>query len=99
MKLKDLIAETMDIDVYDDYDERCGMAVCGPVELTEKGKAVFGEVVNLECEIHDYAGDPYGYHAVVHCETAEEAEKLKNFLLAAAGYVGEDLYREWFGEV
>lgn len=99
MKIKDLIAEDMDIDVYDDYDERCGMAVCGPVNLTEKGRAVFGRALDLECEVHDFKGHPYGFHAVAHCETEKEAELLHHFLLAAAGYVGDDLYREWFSEV
>ena len=98
MLFKDLIKADIDIDVYDDYDERCGMAVCGPVKLTEEGKATFSRVMDMDVEIYDFKG-AYGYHAVVHCETAEEAEMLKHFLLAAAGYIGDDLYKRWFAEV
>lgn len=92
MLFKDMIKADIDIDVYDDYDERCGMAVCGPVKLTEEGKATFSRVLDMSADI-------VGDHAVVHCDTAEEAELLKHFLLAAAGYIGDDLYNRWFVEV
>ena len=40
MKVKDLIKEDIDTDVYDNYDERCGMAVCGPIRLIHKWKEI-----------------------------------------------------------
>lgn len=99
MKFKDLIKEDIDIDVYDDYDERCGMAICGPVKLTAEGGARFSKVLDLECWINGSGGKLYGNHAIVHCETEEEAESLLSFCLAAAGYINDDLYKRLFAEV
>ena len=104
MKFKDLMREEIDIDIYDDYDERCGMALCGPVKLTEAGKAVYGDLLDLECKIYGHKG-PLGYHAVVNTDddVYDEAERktqlLLQFLLSAAGYIPDAQYKEWFLEV
>lgn len=91
MKVKDLISEDIDIDVYDDYDERCGMAVCGPVKLTAAGESIFSVVLDMSCWID-------GNKAIVHCDNEYAAEALLNFCLAAAGYISDALYRKWFIE-
>ena len=44
--------EIGDIDVYDDYDERIGIAYCG-TQLTEKGKEKFKEVLDFPISVAD----------------------------------------------
>ena len=107
MKVKDLIREEIDIDVWDNYDERCGLAIVGPLNLTEEGKAEFEEVLEMECMIKSYGQGEFGDCAVVFTDypsqTEEESERktelLRVFLLAQAGYVGVEEYEKWFGEV
>ena len=41
MKVKDLIKEEIDVDVYDNVCEELAIAFCGSVELTEYGKKHF----------------------------------------------------------
>lgn len=45
MKVKDLITQEIDIDVYDDVCEELGIAFCGPVELTDDGAHEFADVL------------------------------------------------------
>ena len=53
--VKDLLEryqETGDIDVYDDYDERIGIAYCG-TQLTNKGRERFEEVLDFPISADD----------------------------------------------
>ena len=43
--IEELLGEEVDIDIYDDYDERIGIAFCGPVELTREGEAYFKDIL------------------------------------------------------
>ena len=70
-----------DIDVYDDYDERCGVAYCPTMELTEKGKRKFRSIMNNEVRL--YEDDC----AVVHCETEKEAELVRYLFHGYAGLI------------
>lgn len=45
--VRDLLEQEVDIDVYDDYDERLGVAFCGPIALTDEGMKKFGGVLDL----------------------------------------------------
>lgn len=95
MKVKDLLEMEIDIDVYDNYDERLGIAFVGPAKLTAKGEETFGEVLDLDVEI---VGD--GCCAIVDTEDDEEMTQMAcDLFVALAGYCSETDYEEWFEEV
>lgn len=96
MKVKDLIREDIDIDVVDDYDERCWMAKCGAYRLTDAGVQMFHRVLDIDVDIKD---DNSYKRAVLHCETAKEANECKVFFLSLAGYCAAEDYDRWFVEV
>lgn len=92
MKVKDLIREDIDIDVIDDYDERCWIAKCGAYKLTDEAVQKFHRVLDIDVEMNDNI-------AVLHCETAKEANECKVFFLSLAGYCAAEDYDRWFVEV
>lgn len=92
MKVKDLIREDIDIDVIDDYDERCWIAKCGAYKLTDAGEQKFHMVLDIDVDMRDDI-------AVLHCETEREAEECKDFFLSLAGYCAAEDYDRWFVEV
>lgn len=96
MKVKDLIREDIDIDVIDDYDGRCWIAKCGAYKLTDAGEQMFHGVLDVEVKI-----EQVGAHqiAVLHTETAKEANECKVFFLSLAGYCAAEDYDRWFVEV
>lgn len=91
MTVADLIKEEIDIDVCDTYDERCWIAFCGPLKLTEKGNAKFADVLDTKCQHH---GNVIGLLA----DTEREAQALKEFFYSAAGYCSTKEWDEWFEE-
>lgn len=92
MLVRDLLKEQIDIDVCDDYDERCWIAFCGPVKLTAKGKRVFASVLKLPIEFHNDI-------VILKCSDAKEASLLKKLFYGAAGYITQEEYDELFVEV
>lgn len=95
MKVKELIRQNTDIDVFDDVCDALAIAFCGPANLTEDGYQHFSEM--LEYEVSLTAPGV----AVVHVD-AEEGEwqrrlsLTKEFFHAAAGYCSEQDYARWF---
>lgn len=92
MKVKDLIREDIDIDVIDDYDERCWIAKCGAYKLTDEAVQKFHRVLDIDVDMRDDI-------AILHCETEREAEECKDFFLSLAGYCAAEDYDRWFVEV
>lgn len=78
-----------DIDVYDDYDERCGCAYCPPTCLTELGEARFARALNLDCVVHDGV-------CSVECPTAKDASAVAELFEAIAGYCSSEDWDAWF---
>lgn len=96
MKVRDLIAQEIDIDVYDDVCEELGIAFCGPMELTEAGSAEFADVLEYGIELTDRC-------AIVNVDVAEgewqkRLSRAKKFFHSAAGYCPEEDYNRWFKE-
>lgn len=86
----------IDVDIYDDYDERCGIAYCGE-KLTKKAEEKYARALALP--VACLFKEEFGLIAVsVHCENAEEADALKDLLEAAAGYIGAEEYDELFND-
>lgn len=98
MKVKDLIEQEIDIDVYDDVVEELGIAFCGPLTLTEQGKEKFADVLEYEIVLPDRNAD----FAVVCVDDMDEKtwkrrlRKAKEFFYAAAGYCAAEDYDRWF---
>ena len=103
MKVRDLIQQEIDIDVYDDVCEELGIAFCGSLELTDEGKKEFADVLDYDVEINpcSYGGLPA---AIVLIDDPDDAvwearlEKAKRFFEAAAGYCACSDYDRWFKE-
>ena len=103
MKVKDLLPMEIDVDVYDNVCDDIGICFCGPMELTEAGKAEFAEVLEYPCEFHNTGGEYSGIVCIVDVGDAEQdevweprLEKAKAFFEAAAGYCSVDEYSLWF---
>ena len=103
MKVKDLIEQEIDVDVYDNVCDDIGIAVCGPLKLTEEGLKKFGEVLNYRVKLHMvngylnakvYVDDP----ADKGDEWESRLEKAREFFWSAAGYCPADDYEIWFEE-
>lgn len=94
MKVKELIRQNTDIDVFDDVCDALAIAFCGPANLTEDGYQHFSEVLEFEISIKNGV-------AIVHVD-AEEGEwqrrlsLAKEFFEAAGGYCSGKDYRRWF---
>ena len=93
MKVRDFIKEDIDIDVCDDYDERCYIAFCGPMKLKPKGEERFKEVLDYEIDILPNFKYPI---AIITCNNGKEAQNAKEFFFSAAGYCSESGYNKWF---
>lgn len=96
MTVRDLIAQEIDIDVYDDVCEELGIAFCGPLKLTEQGEEKFREVLDYEIKT-DASGD---YATAAVCIDGDgwkkKLRKAKEFFYAAAGYCADSDYNTWF---
>ena len=85
MMLK-LQKDNIDIDFYDNYDERAFVAYCGTV-WTEKAEQKYKKAFDLPVELCKMP-DPTHYGIIiVNCDTAEEAQALYNLLYSMAGYL------------
>lgn len=96
MKVRDLIKMDVDIDVYDDYDERLGIAYCYGYKLTEEGEERFKDALELDVEIRNGFGEAI---ALVHCETGKEATKAMDFFNSLAGWCSVKQFDKWFQEI
>ncbi|MBP5461938.1 MAG: hypothetical protein J6Y20_07425 [Lachnospiraceae bacterium] len=95
MKVRDLIQQEIDIDVYDDVCEELGIAFCGPAKLTEAGEKKFADVLELPVEIkRDYA--------VVGIDDPDDKvwkarlKKAKLLFNSLAGYCSVSDFEKWF---
>ena len=102
--VKDLLEkyeEVGDIDVYDDYDERIGIAYCG-TQLTEKGKEKFKEVLDFPVFFANEISPSCPYIVITTDEMGTDEEIERKLDLAAAmfygmaGYCPENEYDELF---
>lgn len=96
MKIRDLIQQEIDIDVYDEVCEDIGIAFCGPLKLTDLGKKKFNDVLDYDVCIQ--RGIRFDVAIIKNdCDNWKEIlEKAKSFFWAAAGYCADDDYNKWF---
>lgn len=80
---------TEDIDVYDDYDERCGCAYCPTTELTEEGEKKFALALSLNCSV-------YEENCIVECRNSKEAQAVADLFYSIAGYCSDEDWHRWF---
>lgn len=94
LTVEELLKMDIDIDIIDDYDERCYIAFCGGYALTEEGKKKFSHMLDREVEIHT---DTRGYEwGVISAENAKEADEAKEFFYSLAGFCPDSLFNKWF---
>lgn len=84
--------EDVDVDVCDDYDERCFIAYCGGYDLTDEGVKKFSDALDVTI-----TGFRSGF-VTLHCESEEQAEACKEFFNSVAGFCGESDFDKWFVE-
>lgn len=84
-----------DIDVCDDYDERCYIAFCGGYKLTEEGEQEFADALDIEVKPSDAEGFPW----TLCCDTGKQARACERLFYSIAGYCGESDFDRWFKEV
>lgn len=94
MKVSEFIKKDIDIDVWDNVCDELGVAFCGPMELTEKGKERFKEILECDidvnerscCAVIDVDGDDWEHRL----------EEAKLFFWGIAGYIDDKTWNEWF---
>lgn len=98
--VRELIARSVDIDVYDDTTEDLAVAFCGPQSLTAAGQEHFSRALDLSVVLHT---DEPGYpdHAVVILsaydgEWQKDLRAASDLFYGAAGYCSIDDYDKWF---
>ena len=89
------MGEFEDIDVCDDYDERCYIAFCGGYRLTDEGEQEFADALDIEV-IPCGAG---GFTWTLHCDTGKQARACERLFNSLAGFCGESDFDRWFKEV
>lgn len=91
MKVRDLLeVEDVSMDVYDDYDERCGIAYESGYVLTDAGRERFAAALDIPIlMIRDGT-------IVLHCEGAKQAQACKELFYSMAGYCGVTDFDKWF---
>lgn len=106
MKLRELLKLDIDVDVSDDYADQFEdggrwfdsiIAFVGPCHLTEAGKEKYKDIMDLDVDVDESSA--YVHIPEEEDEKMEELEKeVMLFFYAAAGYMSEDLYEEYFEE-
>lgn len=96
MTVRELIAQEIDVDVYDDVCEEISIAFTGPMKLTKEGRKHFAPVLDFKVSL-----DRDEDIATVLIETDDWEKRLaqaKEFFVAAAGLCSEENYEKWFKE-
>ena len=94
MKVKELLALDIDIDVYDDVCEELGIAFCGPAKLTAEGKREFADVLEYDVTVSEYCAivDVDGEEGIWQ----EKLRKAKKLFYSLAGYCPDSYWNRWF---
>lgn len=95
IKIRDLLSKEIDIDVYDDIEERVGIAFCGPKWLKEAGIEKFKDILDIEVEIT-------GESALLLIEGEKDEDRkldlAEEFFNSLAGYCTPEEYSLWFSD-
>ena len=106
MKLRELLKLDITVDVSDDYADQFEdggrwfdsiIAFVGPCHLTEAGKEKYKNIMDLDVDVDESSA--YVHIPENEDEKMEQLEKeVMLFFYAAAGYMSESLYEEYFEE-
>lgn len=96
IKVKDLLGQSVCMDVYDNVCEELAIAFDGPQKLTEEGKNHFAEVLEYEVKIHYNGSDTVAIVDVDGEDWEDRLEKAKELFYGAAGYCSVEDYDKWF---
>lgn len=100
MKVRELLKQDIDIDVYDNVTDELGVAFCGPMELTEAGIRRFGEVLDYEAKLTNKGNYIYALIDVNDPEDEDgwerKLELAKELFEGMAGLCSSADYELWF---
>ena len=96
MKVRDLMKEEIDIDVYDDVCDALQIAFVGPAILTDEAEKDFADVLDLEVKLRNgYMFDYEATYGLVKCGTVKMAERASKFFCMLAGYCSCETYDKY----
>lgn len=96
MRVRELLSMDICIDVCDDYNEECSIAFCGSVGLTEIGKDVFTDVLELPIRIINVGTSCPT--AIVYCENSRQSRGAAQLFRSLAGFCTVEEWEMWFNE-
>lgn len=97
MKVKDLLEQDVDIDVYDNVCDELAVCFVGPMELTDAGKKHFAEALEFDVSLSND-------HVTIDVDDEDEDEFERKLAMAKelfegmAGYCSVDEWKQWFKE-
>ena len=96
MKVRELMRQDIDIDVYDKVTDELGIAFCGAMELTEEGEKEWGDVLEYDFTLENGFGGIIAMIDVDGDDWEERVSRAKAFFYSLAGYCSSDDYDKWF---
>ena len=104
MKVRDILEQEIDIDVYDNVCDDIGIAFCGPMKLTQKGEERFADVMEYKIRLVNCGGSLVCIVVVDEDDPEgklwkKRLKKAKEFFWSAAGYCSCDNFEAWFEEL
>ena len=99
MKIRDFIKLYVDTDIGNDCVDEELPAFVGPLKLTAAGEEKWAKVLDIQIDDQSYRiGNRKVDYWVAQVKDEKEFRRVSKFFWAAAGYVDDELYREWFEE-
>lgn len=98
MTFREFLDLEQDTDIYNDYDEQPGIAVCGPVLLTEEGEKRYADLMDLNVKLIDYCSAVVSVYDQRDDSWKRKRDLLNEFAWSAAGYIDDELYQKLFRE-
>ena len=99
MKIRELLSQEIDIDVYDNVCDDIGIAFCGPMEVTPEGEKEWADVLDYDFKLSNYCGNTVALVNVDFPDWEHRIDRAKQFFWSIAGYCSCDDYDRWFKEV
>ena len=96
IKVKDLLGQSVCMDVYDNVCEELAIAFDGPQKLTEEGKNHFAEVLEYEVMLKYNGADTVAIVDVDEDDWEDRLERARELFEGMAGYCSMEDYDKWF---
>jgi len=97
MKIRDLIALDIDIDIYNDVTDEVAPAFCGAMYITDDGIAEFADILDISGTL-DKENQSFTVLVDRFPDWENRWNSVKNFFTCAAGYCDSEKWDKWFGD-